>query len=548
MFLVKLYGPSSLSAYNRRKRSDRCTTMAENKSKYDRQLRIWGEQGQAALERASICLLNCGPTGSEALKNLVLGGIGSFTVVDGSKVEVADLGNNFLVDTESIGQSKAKCVCAFLQELNDAVGAKFVEESPEALLETNPAFFSQFSLIIATQLVENVVLKLDRICRQQNVILVIARAYGLTGLVRISLKEHDVVESKPEHYRDDLKLHKPWPELKRYVDDFDIDTEDSVTHKNIPYVVLLIKLAEEWRNMHNDMLPSTKDENQFRGLVRSKRRSNDEENYKEALSASAKLLDPPGISSDLRNIIDDSSADVNSSSSDFWVLVAALKEFIANEGEGEAPLEGSIPDMTSLTEYYIILQKIYQEKAEADFLSFECRVRSILKNIGRDPDSIPRASIKSFCRNARKLRVLRYRSLEDEFSSPVTAELQRCLGDEDKSTAVSFYVLLRAVDHFATSYNRYPGVFDEELDEDVSRLKTIGVGLLNDMGCVGANLSEDLISEMCRFGASELHCVAAFVGGIASQEVIKLITKQFVPISGTFIFNGIDHKSQLLAL
>lgn len=58
--------------------------------------RIWGEQGQAALEKASICLLNCGPTGSETLKNLVLGGIGSITVVDGSKVEEGDLGNNFM--------------------------------------------------------------------------------------------------------------------------------------------------------------------------------------------------------------------------------------------------------------------------------------------------------------------------------------------------------------------------------------------------------------------------------------------------------------------
>lgn len=58
--------------------------------------RIWGDQGQAALEKASICLLNCGPTGTEALKNLVLGGIGSITVVDGSKVEPSDLGNNFL--------------------------------------------------------------------------------------------------------------------------------------------------------------------------------------------------------------------------------------------------------------------------------------------------------------------------------------------------------------------------------------------------------------------------------------------------------------------
>ena len=58
--------------------------------------RIWGEQGQAALEKASICLLNCGPTGSETLKNLVLGGIGSITIVDGSKVEEGDLGNNFM--------------------------------------------------------------------------------------------------------------------------------------------------------------------------------------------------------------------------------------------------------------------------------------------------------------------------------------------------------------------------------------------------------------------------------------------------------------------
>ena len=67
-----------------------------SKTKYDRQLRIWGEVGQGALEEASICLLNCGPTGSEALKNLVLGGVGSITIVDGSKVQLGDLGNNFM--------------------------------------------------------------------------------------------------------------------------------------------------------------------------------------------------------------------------------------------------------------------------------------------------------------------------------------------------------------------------------------------------------------------------------------------------------------------
>ncbi|PHT70092.1 hypothetical protein T459_25196 [Capsicum annuum] len=63
---------------------------------------------------------------------------------------------------------------------------------------------------------------------------------------------------------------------------------------------------------------------------------------------------------------------------------------------------------------------------------------------------------------------------------------------------------------------------DSEMDEDISRLKTTTVGLLNDLGCKGSTLSEDLINEMCRYGASELHVIDAFVGGVASKEVIKI--------------------------
>ncbi|QHO56205.1 NEDD8-activating enzyme E1 regulatory subunit [Arachis hypogaea] len=413
--------------------------MAEPKVKYDRQLRIWGEQGQAALEKSSICLLNCGPTGSETLKNLVLGGIGSITVVDGSKVEVGDLGNNFLVDESSVGQSKAKCVSSFLQELNDSVKAKFVEEYPEALIETNPSFFSQFTLVIATQLVESSMIKLDRICREANVILIFARSYGLTGFVRISLKEHTVIESKPEHFLDDLRLNNPWLELKSFADSIDLTVQDPVAHKHIPYVVILVKMADEWAKSHGGKLPSTREQKkEFKDLLKARMVSQDEDNYKEAIEASFKVFAPRGISLDLQRILNDSSSEVDSNSSDFWVLVAALKEFIANEGGGEAPLEGSIPDMTSSTEQYINLQNIYLAKAEADFLVMEQLVRSILKKIGRDSNSIPKATIRSFCKNARKLRVCRYRSIEDEFNSPNLPELQKYLTDED-SRLYPFY-------------------------------------------------------------------------------------------------------------
>ncbi|GMN61737.1 hypothetical protein TIFTF001_030823 [Ficus carica] len=519
--------------------------MAEPKTKYDRQLRIWGEQGQTALEKASICLLNCGPTGSETLKNLVLGGIGSITVVDGSKVELGDLGNNFMVDESSVGQSKAKCVCAFLQELNDAVKAKFIEEYPEALIETNPSFFSQFTLVVATQLVEDSMMKLDRICREANVMLIFARSYGLTGLVRISTKEHTIVESKPDHFLDDLRLNNPWPELRRFAETIDLDVSDPVAHKHIPYVVILVRMAQEWAKSHGGALPSTREEKkEFKDLLKARKIALDEDNYKEAIEASFKVFAPRGISSDLQQIINDTCAEVDTNSSDFWIMVAALKEFIKNEGGSEAPLEGSIPDMTSSTEHYVNLQNIYLAKAEADFLAIEQRVRNILKKIGRDPSSISKATIKSFCKNARKLKVCRYRLVEDEFNSPILSEFQKYITDEDYSVAVGFYILLRAVDRFAANYNSFPGQFDGAMDEDISRLKTTAVSLLSDFGCNGSTITEDLINEMCRFGASELHAVAAFIGGIASQEVIKLITRQFVPMSGTFIFNGIDHKSR----
>ena len=54
--------------------------------RYDRQLRVWGPQGQEALGQASVAVLGSGPAASEALKNLVLGGIGSFVVVDDAVV------------------------------------------------------------------------------------------------------------------------------------------------------------------------------------------------------------------------------------------------------------------------------------------------------------------------------------------------------------------------------------------------------------------------------------------------------------------------------
>lgn len=71
---------------------------AEKTRRYDRQLRLWGDHGQTALEAAKLCLIHAGATGSEVLKSLVLPGVGAFTIVDGQRVTGSDVGNNFFLE------------------------------------------------------------------------------------------------------------------------------------------------------------------------------------------------------------------------------------------------------------------------------------------------------------------------------------------------------------------------------------------------------------------------------------------------------------------
>lgn len=92
--------------------------------KYDRQLRLWAVAGQQALEEANILLVNSdGPSvaGIETLKNLILPGVGSFTILDNAVVEERDLGVNFFLSGDSIGKSRAEECCLYLQELNPEV-------------------------------------------------------------------------------------------------------------------------------------------------------------------------------------------------------------------------------------------------------------------------------------------------------------------------------------------------------------------------------------------------------------------------------------------
>lgn len=54
--------------------------------------------------------------------------------------------------------------------------------------------------------------------------------------------------------------------------------------------------------------------------------------------------------------------------------------------------------------------------------------------------------------------------------------------------------------------------------------------------------------EVARAGGGELHNISALTGGMVAQEAIKIITKQYIPIDNTCIFDGISSRCQVLRL
>jgi NEDD8-activating enzyme E1 regulatory subunit len=67
----------------------------------------------------------------------------------------------------------------------------------------------------------------------------------------------------------------------------------------------------------------------------------------------------------------------------------------------------------------------------------------------------------------------------------------------------------------------------------------------------GANQNERIVKaaqEVARAEGGELHNIAALTGGMVAQEMIKIVTKQYIPIDNTCIFDGINSRCQVLRL
>ena len=134
-----------------------------------------------ALEKARVCLIGATATATEILKSLVLPGVGSFTIVDGKKVTAEDIGNNFFLDHESLNQSRGSVAARLLLELNSEVTGDCVDENVDQVLTNRPDFFTNFHLVIATEISEKTLITLSNLLwndTEKPVPIMVVKTYG----------------------------------------------------------------------------------------------------------------------------------------------------------------------------------------------------------------------------------------------------------------------------------------------------------------------------------------------------------------------------------
>ncbi|CAE7373779.1 AXR1 [Symbiodinium microadriaticum] len=199
-------------------------------------------------------------------------------------------------------------------------------------------------------------------------------------------------------------------------------------------------------------------------------------------------------------------------------------------------------------------REIYSSRADGDVAAITAHVATIQKELGVD-GSTDAEFVKRFCQNALNCEVFRFRTLEDEFRPPTVEEGGIDLEDElqDEDSLVAWYIALRAADKFREDRQHWPGAMcgdgEKDVAGDVATLTGLASKILSSYkASVSTDAMSKMIEEVVRYGGCELHTTSSVLGGITSQEVVKLVTKQYSPLCNTLLYDGLQGKMQVLEM
>lgn len=431
--------------------------------------------------------------------------------------------------------------------------------------------------------------KISRYAQDHSIPLFYVHSVGFYSHFSVQLPEQfPVVDTHPDPAStQDLRLLNPWPELLIFMREkvgnliFQSDHE----HGHVPYLLLLLHYLNVWKASRRDGKPPKDyaEKKEFIALVAEGARTSNpeggEENFDEAKANVLKSLNPPSISNGLREVFDaEDCKNPTKDSANFWIIANAIHKF-HTKNNGLLPLPGALPDMKAQSSDYIKLQNIYKAKARSDIAEVTSTIRQTEETLNRKPP-IEEKEIEAFCKGAQYVKLIRGRPLRiakstepidwTDRAEALSQELETSKMLEQESLLPIYFAFL-ALDRHHDELSR----LHQSRASDPNPLKSIpGAREVSGATFPLPNFAEsahfytpavdvekdpkpwprfdtpeaqqtfdNVVKEIERADGAELHNISALTGGMVAQEVIKVLTKQYVPVDNTCVFDGVASRA-----
>ncbi|XP_014260992.1 SUMO-activating enzyme subunit 1 [Cimex lectularius] len=160
---------------------------------YDRQIRLWGLEAQKRLRNARVLIVGMGGLGAEVAKNIILTGVKAVSLMDHKTATEADLMSQFFIPQDKLGENRAVASLERAKALNP-----LVEVSAEScnVSDLSEEFFlgTRWDIVIASGLPISQYVRIDDICRKENICFFIGDVFGMFGFLFSDLNKYNFVE------------------------------------------------------------------------------------------------------------------------------------------------------------------------------------------------------------------------------------------------------------------------------------------------------------------------------------------------------------------
>jgi len=411
------------------------------------------------------------------------------------------------------------------------VKGEAVKESVQDMLDRRPEWVKSFTLVVAHNLEIELLGRLSTLLWEDEAgpPLVVVKSAGFLAEFFVQFHDHAVIESHSET-APSLRIMNPFPALLEHATSLDFSKMDPTDHGHVPYVVILVRVLEDWKKSHDGNPPKTYAEKQeFKKLILSMKVKQDEENFDEAEAQAYRCWSETKVPSDISSLftLPSPPPTAPAHTTHFHTLLSALQKYTLTVPPYTLPLSATLPDMRASTEAYVRLQKMYKARAEEEGAVF----RELLGK-GKDGDAgVDKENMDTFLKNCHALKVLKGKKWGafDEDPKALTTALQTYPKETATHLALSALSSLRAE----------ASPTDESLRAAVQSIVGQDVDLPEEL--------DNAVGELARSPTADIPTTAAFLGGLVAQEAIKMITKQYVPINGYCVVDLVDTWTGVVA-